>query len=114
VFVAEATDEFILRLHVLRAYNVSEDLGRDMPQLGQEEVTLWRPGTQSTSSRFSLVCDEVIPAVCEKVVMVTLETPLGAAKVLIEPSQKSSRDRVYIARTLDRARPNTNPHYECD
>jgi len=37
--------------------------------------------------------------------MVTLQTPLGAANVLIEPSQKSSRDGVYIAMTLVRARP---------
>jgi hypothetical protein len=114
VFVAEAMDEFMLRLDVLRAYNASVDLGRHMPQLGQEEVTLWRPGAQSTSSRFSPVCDEVITALCEKVVMVTLEIPLGAANVLIEPSQKSSRDRVYIAKTLVRARPSTSPHHECD
>jgi hypothetical protein len=114
VFVAEATDEFMLRLHVLRAYNVSVDLRRHMPQLGQEEVTLWKPGAQSASSRFSPVCDEVIPAVCEKVLMVTLETPLGATNVLIEPSQKSCRVRVYIGRTLVRARQNTNPHHECD
>jgi len=83
VFVAEATEEYMLRLDVLRAYNASVDLGSHMPQLGQEEVTLWRPGAQSTSSRFSPVCDEVIPALCEKVVMVTLQTSLGANNVLI-------------------------------
>jgi hypothetical protein len=37
--------------------------------------------------------------------MGTLETPLRLANVLTEPSQKSSRDGVFVARTLVRARP---------
>jgi len=37
--------------------------------------------------------------------MVTLETPLRVANVLTEPSQKGSRDGVFVARTLVRARP---------
>ena len=37
--------------------------------------------------------------------MVTLETPLRVANVLTKPSQKSSRDGVFVARTLVRARP---------
>jgi len=37
--------------------------------------------------------------------MVTLEAPLSVANVLTEPSQKSSRDGVFVARTLVRARP---------
>ena len=65
VFVAEVTDEFILGLDVLRAYDASVDIGRHLLRLGQEEVTLWRPGTQPKSARLSLVGDVVIPARCE-------------------------------------------------
>jgi hypothetical protein len=105
VFVAEVTDEFILGLDVLRAYDASVDLGRHLLRLGQGEVTLWRPGAQPKYARLSLVGDEVIPAQCEMVVMARLVAPLGATNVLIEPSQKGSRVGVFIARTLVRARP---------
>ena len=40
VFVAEVTDEFILGLDVLRAYNASVDPGCNLLRLGQEEVML--------------------------------------------------------------------------
>ena len=43
-FVAEVTEEFILELDVLRAYDTSVDLGRHLLRLGQEDVTLRRPG----------------------------------------------------------------------
>jgi hypothetical protein len=100
VFVPEVTDEFILGLDVLRAYNTSVDLGHHLLRLGREEVTLWRPGTQPKSARLSLVGDEVIPARCERVVMARLGAPLGATNILIEPSQRCPRDGVFIARTL--------------
>jgi hypothetical protein len=51
VFVAEVTEELILGLDVQRAYDASVDLGRHLPRLGREEVTLWRPGAQVKSSR---------------------------------------------------------------
>jgi hypothetical protein len=105
VFVAKVTDEFILGLDVLRAYDASVDLGRNMLRLGQKEVTLWRSGAQTKSTRLSLVGDEVIPARCERVMMAKLEAPLGATNVLLEPSQKCSRDGVFIARALVRASP---------
>jgi hypothetical protein len=105
MFVAEITDEFILGLDVLRAYNASMDVGHYLLRLGQEEVILWKPGVQPISSRLSLVSDEVIPAQCERVVMASLEAPLGATTILIEPSQKSSQDGVFIAMTLVRAGP---------
>jgi hypothetical protein len=44
VLVAEVTDEFILGLDILRAYDASVVLGRCPLRLGQEEVTLWKPG----------------------------------------------------------------------
>jgi len=88
VFVAEVIDEFILGLDVLPAYDAFVDLGRHLLRLGREEVTLWRPGIQPISARLSLVCDVVIPARCERVVMAKLGAHLGATNVPIEPSQK--------------------------
>ena len=103
VFVAEVTDEFILGLKFLWAYDASVDLGRHLLRLGQEEVTLWGPGVQP-KSRLSLAGDELIPARCERVVMEKLEAPVGATNVLMEPGQNCSRDGVFIARALVRAR----------
>jgi len=104
VFVAEFTDEFILGLGVLRVYGVSVDLGCHLLRLGQEEVTLWGPGAQPKSARLSLAGDEVIPGRCERVVMAKLEAPVGATNIIIEPSQNCSRDGVFIAWALVRAR----------
>jgi len=68
-------------------------------------VTLWRPGAQPKSARLSLVGDEVILARCERVVMAKLGAPVGATNFLIEPNQNCSRDGVFIAGALVRARP---------
>ena len=95
MFVTEVTDVLILGLDVLRAYDASVDLGRNLLRLGQEGVSLWRPGAQPKSTRLCLVGDEVILARCERVVMAKLEAPLGATNVLLEPSQKCSRDGVF-------------------
>jgi hypothetical protein len=51
------------------------------------------------------VGDEAILAQCGRVVMARLETPLWAANVFVEPSLKTSREGLYIARTLARALP---------
>ena len=99
VFVAEVTDELILHLDVLWAYDTSVDLGRNLLRLGQEEVMLWRPGTQPKSTRLCLVGDEVILARCKRVVMAKLEAPLGVT-VLLKPSHKCSLDGEFIARAL--------------
>jgi len=106
VFVAEVTDKFILRLDILRAYVTSVDLGCHLQQMGQEEVTLWRPGALPKSARLSLDGDKVILARCEGVVMARLEAPLGA-NVLTEPSQKSSceEERVVWATAIDDQKP---------
>jgi hypothetical protein len=61
MLIAEITDKFIIGLDVLRAYDVSMDLGSHM---GQEEVALWNSGARPTSSRLSLDSDEVISALC--------------------------------------------------
>jgi hypothetical protein len=44
VFVANITNEFILGLDILRAYDASVDVGRQTPRLSEEEVSLWSPG----------------------------------------------------------------------
>jgi hypothetical protein len=44
VFVANITNEFILELDILRAYDASVDSGRQTLCLTEEEVSLWSPG----------------------------------------------------------------------
>jgi hypothetical protein len=104
VFVAEITDQFILGLDVLRAYNASVDVGLCLLRLGQK-VTLWKTGVQQKSSRLSLVNEAVIAARCERVLIAKLEAPLGTTNILIEPSQESYREEVFVGRALVRAGP---------
>jgi hypothetical protein len=105
VFVAEITDEFNLGLVVLRVYDTSVDLVRHLLRLSHAEVTLWYLEARPPLSRGSLVSDEVIPALCERVVTARLEAPVGTANGLVEPSLKTSREGLYMARTSVRARP---------
>jgi hypothetical protein len=99
MLVAELTDEFILGLDVQRAYDAFVDLGRCLLRLAPEEVALWRPGGHPKSGRLSVVGDEVISARCQKVELARLSALLGTTNVLTEPSQKSSRDGVHVARS---------------
>lgn len=72
VFVAKITkitDEFNLGLEVVRANDESENFRRYVSRLGQEKVSLWRPGARPLSSQPTLASDE-IPARCERVMMV--------------------------------------------
>jgi hypothetical protein len=100
VSVAAITDELILGLDVLRAYDASVDVGRHVLRMGREEMTLWRLGARPRSSRLTLLSDEVIPARRETLVTVRLE----ATNALVETSLKASREGLYIVRTLVRAR----------
>jgi hypothetical protein len=47
VFVASITNEFILWLDILRAYDASVDLGCQTLRLAEEELSLWSPGAGS-------------------------------------------------------------------
>ena len=85
MFVAEVTDEFILRLDVLWAYVASVDIERHLLRLGLEEIILWRPGTLPISVRLCLVGDVVIPARCERVVMAKLGAHLGRPTSSLNP-----------------------------
>jgi hypothetical protein len=44
VFVADITNEFILGLDILRAYDASVDLGRQTLRVAEEGVSLRSPG----------------------------------------------------------------------
>jgi hypothetical protein len=77
VFVADITDELILGLDILCAYDASMGLGRQMLRLGEEEVSLWVPHLDPQPSRLVVGDDQVIPAQCERVVKAQLESPLG-------------------------------------
>jgi hypothetical protein len=87
VFVADITNEFILGLAILRAYNASVDIGRQTLRLA-EVVSLWSPGAGPHPSSLLVAKDHVIPAQREKIVMArmyydreTTETPLEEDKL---------------------------------
>jgi hypothetical protein len=83
VFVADITNEFILGLNILRAYDASVDIGRQTLRLA-EEVSLWSPGAGPRPSSLVVAKDHVNPAQCEGMVMARLENPLGVENVLEE------------------------------
>jgi hypothetical protein len=61
-FVANISNEFNLRLDILRAYNASVDLGRQMLRLAEEEVSLWSPGAGFRRSSLVATNDRVVAA----------------------------------------------------
>jgi hypothetical protein len=101
VFVADITDELILGLDVLRAYDVSVDTGRQTLRLAEEEASLWNPGAGPCPSSLVVAKDKVIPARCEGIIIARLESPIGVENGLVEPSpQAHPPEGIYIARTL--------------
>jgi hypothetical protein len=101
VFVANITDELILGLDILRAYDASVDIGRQTLRLADEEVSLWSPGAGPRPSSLVVANDHVIPAQCEGIVMARMENPLGVENGPVEPSPKAyPPEGIYIARTL--------------
>jgi hypothetical protein len=77
VFVANITNEFILGLAILRAYDSSVDLVRQMLRLAEEKLSLWRPHGQAPAFNLIVANDQVIPAQSKGAVMARLESPLG-------------------------------------
>jgi hypothetical protein len=101
VFVANITDELILGLDILRAYDAAVDIGRQTLQLADEEVSLWSPGAGPRPSSLVVANDHVIPAQSEGIVMARMPNPLGVENRLVEPSpQAHPPEGMYIARTL--------------
>jgi hypothetical protein len=62
VFFVNITNEFILGLNILRAYDASVDPGCQTLRLAEEEVSLWSPGVSSHPSSLAVAKDRVIPA----------------------------------------------------
>jgi hypothetical protein len=87
VFVANITNEFILGLDILRAYNASVDIWRQALRLAEDEVSLWSPGAGTSPSSLVVAKDHVIPAQCGGLVMARLESHLGVEDDLVEPSR---------------------------
>jgi hypothetical protein len=101
VFVADITNEFILGLDILRAYDGSVDLGRQTLRLAEEEVSLWTPGAGPRPSSLVVAKDHVKLAQCEGRVMARIENSLGVENRLVEPSpQAHPPEGIYTARTL--------------
>jgi hypothetical protein len=103
IVVADITYELILGLDVLRAYDVSVDLGRQMLRLRVEKVSLWSTQLEPQPSRLVVGDDQVIPAQCKRVMMAQLESLLGIENGLVEPSPEAHvPEGLYIARILVR------------
>jgi hypothetical protein len=62
VFIADITNELILGLRILRAYDAFADLGRETLRLAKEQVSLWSPGAGPRPSSLVVAKDHVIPA----------------------------------------------------
>jgi hypothetical protein len=77
VLVADISNELILGLDILRAYDTSVDIGRQTLRLAGEEVSLWCPGVGPRPSSLIVEEDLVIPAQCEGTVMARVESHLG-------------------------------------
>jgi hypothetical protein len=96
VFVASITNELILGLDILRAYDASVDLGRQTLHLAGKEMWLWSPGAAK---------DQVMPAKCEGILMARSKSPLKVESSLVEQRlQAHPHAEMDIARTLDRGR----------
>jgi hypothetical protein len=95
VFVAKFTDGFNLGMDVLPTWDTTVPLKRHVLQLGEEDVSLWRPG----SSLLTTANDQLILARCERVVIALLGSHPEAIKCLVHPTW-----RLFTARTLVHAR----------
>jgi hypothetical protein len=103
MFVANITDELILGLDILRAYDASVDIGRQTLRLADEEVSLWNPGAGPCPSSLVVAEDHIIPTQCKGIVMARMENPLGVENGLVETSlQAHPPEGNYIARTVKR------------
>jgi hypothetical protein len=69
VYITNITDDFILELEILRAYDACVYLGCQMLHLAEEEVSLCSPRVGPRSSSLVLANDQMIPAQCVVVTM---------------------------------------------
>jgi hypothetical protein len=102
MFGAVITDEFILGLDVLQAYDASVDLWCQVVCVSRE-LSLRIPKARTLSSRLALASEKLIPTRCEWAVTAR-QAALKSANGLVEPSLKTShQDGLHIARILGRA-----------
>jgi hypothetical protein len=76
-FVADITNEFILELDILRAYDTSVDLGRQTLRLADEVVSLWSPGAKPLSFQRGSGQGSSDASKCEGILMARSESPSG-------------------------------------
>jgi hypothetical protein len=53
IFIAIITNELILGLEILRAYDAFVEIGRQTLRLAGEELSIWRPGFQAHNDQKS-------------------------------------------------------------
>jgi hypothetical protein len=103
--ITKITDEFILGLDILQAYNTVVALKYHVLQLGQEGASLWHPRSQLRSSLLALASDKLIRGQCKRVVTAQLNSPLAKALGLVEPSLKTSHRGLYVAKAQQKVLP---------
>jgi hypothetical protein len=74
VFVANITNNLILGLDILRPYDASVDIGREMLRMAEEVISLWSPGAVPRPYSLVVAKNQVIPAQCEGMIMARLES----------------------------------------
>jgi hypothetical protein len=105
VFVANITDELILGLDLIRAYDASVDIGRQKLRLAEEQVSLLSPGAGSRTYNLVVARDHVIPEQCERIVVARIESPLGEEYFILEKNpQAHPLEGVHLERTLVQVR----------
>jgi hypothetical protein len=96
VFVANITNELILGMDILRAYDATVDVGHQTLRLAGEEMWLWSPGAAK---------DQVMTAKCEGILMARSENPLEVESSLVtQRLQAHPHADIDIARTSERGR----------
>jgi hypothetical protein len=73
-FVANVTNNLILGLDILRPYDASVDIGREMLRMAEELISLWSPGAVPRPYSLVVAKNQVIPAQCEGIIMARLES----------------------------------------
>jgi hypothetical protein len=86
VSIANIANEFNLGLVMLRAYNASVGVGRQILSLAEDVVSLWNPRNRPQPSRLVAVKGQAIPAHCQGAVMARLESSFGVKNVPVETS----------------------------
>jgi hypothetical protein len=100
VFVANISNEFILRMDVLHAHDASVDLVWHVLQTADEEVSLWCPGVRLHSSPYMKRNSEVAATWCGRDVAACLEDSYKHERTSQGQIQEATHSAEYVgART---------------